>query len=128
MLPPSHRLRRSADFTAVLRRGQRAGRTTVVVHLLADAPERAASAPSPPRFGLVVARNVGNSVVRHRVSRRIRALLAQRTDRVAAGTDVVVRARPEAAAATSAQLGADLDSALSTVRRRVERAQSGRSQ
>jgi ribonuclease P protein component len=127
MLPPSHRLRRSADFTAVLRRGQRAGRTTVVVHLLAAEPEGAASEPCPARFGLVVARNVGNSVVRHRVSRRLRALLAQRSDRFAAGTDVVVRARPEAAAATSAQLGADLDSALSTVRRRVERAQSGRS-
>jgi ribonuclease P protein component len=98
-----------------------------VIHLLAGASEEAALEPSPPRFGLIVARNVGNSVVRHRVSRRLRALLAQRTDGFAAGTDVVIRARPEAAAATSAQLGADLDSALSTVRRRVARAQSGRS-
>ncbi len=77
------------------------------------------------RFGLVVGRGVGNSVVRHRVSRRLRALLAQRLDRVPPGADVVVRARPEAASATSAQLGADLDSALATVKRRLERAQSG---
>ena len=93
-----------------------------MVHVLAAGPDAA----SPSRFGLVVGRSVGNSVVRHRVSRRLRAQLAQRIERVAAGSDVVVRARPEAATATSAQLGADLDSALATVARRAGRAQSER--
>jgi ribonuclease P protein component len=123
MLPAPHRLRRSADFTAVLRAGQRAARNTVVVHVLTPTGPPTTAASS--RFGLVVGRTVGNSVVRHRVSRRLRGLLAERVGQVPAGADVVVRARPEAAGADSRQLGADLDGALDTVSRRLVRA-SGR--
>lgn len=65
-----------------------------------------------PLVGLVVGRSVGGSVVRHRVSRRLRAQLAERVDALEAGTGVVVRALPEAASADSAQLGRDLDAAL----------------
>ena len=37
MLPAAHRLRRSVDFERTVRRGTRAGRSTVVVHLLEKA-------------------------------------------------------------------------------------------
>jgi ribonuclease P protein component len=63
----------------------------------------------------VVGKTVGPSVVRHRVSRRLRHLLRDRLetlDVVAAGTDLVVRAQPAAADATSAELAEDLDAAL----------------
>ncbi len=66
----------------------------------------------PPRVGFVVGRAVGASVVRHRVTRRLRALTAARLDRLPVGSGLVVRALPGAAAATSAELGADLDAAL----------------
>lgn len=66
----------------------------------------------PPRVGFVVSKAVGNSVVRHRVVRQLRALVAQRLDRLPAGTDVVVRAQPPAAGASSEQLGEALDHAL----------------
>jgi len=72
-------------------------------------PDRA---DGPVRVGLIVGKSVGGSVVRHRVSRRLRAQLAARLDRFAAGTGVVVRALPEAALASSAELGRDLDRAL----------------
>ena len=108
MLPAEHRLRASADFGYVIRTGRRAGRATVVLHL---AGHRAPEVPAA-RMGLVVGRSIGNSVMRHRVSRRLRAQLAERMARVPADCDVVVRARPAAAGATSAQLGADIDSAL----------------
>jgi ribonuclease P protein component len=54
-------------------------------------------------------------VTRHRVTRRLRAQLAARLNRIPAGTAIVVRALPDAAAASSAALGADLDRALPAV-------------
>jgi len=90
----------------VVRRGSRASRRTLVVHLL-----RRAGA-SPPRVGFVVSKAVGGSVVRHRVTRRLRAQLSSRLDRLPGGSLVVVRALPPAAAASSGELGGDLDAAF----------------
>jgi ribonuclease P protein component len=73
---------------------------------------RPALTGSLPHVGLVVGRSVGNSVTRHRVTRRLRAQLAVRLNELPPGSGVVVRALPEAASATSASLGADLDRAL----------------
>ena len=63
----------------------------------------------------MVGKVVGNSVVRHRVSRRLRAQMAARLDRVATQQAVVVRALPSAADADSVVLGADLDRALERI-------------
>lgn len=71
----------------------------------------------PTRVGFVVSKAVGNSVVRHRVIRRLRAQVADRLSLLPPGADVVVRAAPAAASATSGQLGADLDLALERVTR-----------
>jgi ribonuclease P protein component len=108
VLPAAHRLRSSADFTAVTRRGRRVRCGGVVVYLLTS-PDGAGSAS---RAGLVVSKAVGNSVIRHQVSRRLRAQLGARLDRLPAGARVVVRALPETATARSAVLGQDLDRAL----------------
>jgi ribonuclease P protein component len=62
--------------------------------------------------GFVVGKGVGPSVVRHRVSRRLRAEMAQRLPQLPPGSGTVVRALPPAAAATSTELGSDLDAAL----------------
>ena len=75
----------------------------------------AAADASPALLGLVVSRSVGNSVVRHRVSRRLRAQAAQRLSSLPPGSYTVIRALPGAATADSAQLGADLDRALARV-------------
>ena len=68
-----------------------------------------------PRAGFVVGRTVGNSVVRHRVTRRLRAVVRDQLDRLPATADLVVRARPEAATATSRQLDRDLRTGLDRV-------------
>jgi ribonuclease P protein component len=110
MLPAVHRLRRSKDFAAVLRGGRRAGGgRLLVVHSLRVSQD---GTGVPRRFGLVVSKSVGNSVVRHRVSRRLRALLALRMDTFPPASDVVVRALAPAGGATSSELGAGLDRAL----------------
>ncbi|NMO90263.1 ribonuclease P protein component [Actinomycetospora sp. TBRC 11914] len=105
MLPRPHRVRRPDDFRRILRRGRKAGRRLLSVHALAgdDGGRRA---------GFVVGRSVGGSVERHRVTRRLRHLVAARLDALPEGTALVVRAHPAAATATSAALAADLDAAL----------------
>jgi ribonuclease P protein component len=50
------------------------------------------------------------------VSRRLRHLLRPRLEALPSGTDLVVRAQPAAADATSDELGADLDAALARLR------------
>lgn len=67
---------------------------------------------------------VGNAVVRHRVARRLRHLVAARLADLPTGAILVVRALPPAAAASSAELADDLDSALRAAQRtpRGERA------
>ena len=121
MLPAQARLRRRPEFTAVVRSGRRAGRPTMVLHYLPERPADAGGAQSTSaarnpararaasaRVGLVVGRAVGNSVVRHRVSRRLRAAAAQELHRLPSSADLVLRARPEAAAADFGTLRADL--------------------
>lgn len=109
MLAAVHRLRTSAEFSQTLRRGRRAGRPLLSVHLLVLADG------APPRVGLVVSKGVGGSVVRHRVSRQLRHLACERLARLPDGSRLVVRAAPAAAGSTSAALGADLDAALARV-------------
>jgi ribonuclease P protein component len=112
-------MRRSGDFSAVVRRGVRVRRGSVVVHQLAElAASPAMVSRSTPIVGLVVGKTVGGSVVRHRVARRLRAQLADRVQSLPARSATVVRALPESATVDSAQLGRDLDAALGTLNRR----------
>ncbi|RFU21024.1 ribonuclease P protein component [Geodermatophilus marinus] len=116
MLPAQARLRRRPEFTAVVRSGRRAGRPTMVLHYLPERPVTPlpgpAGAAGGPRAGFVVGKAVGNSVVRHRVTRRLRAAVREELHRLPGTADLVVRARPEAAGADSARLRRDLASGL----------------
>jgi ribonuclease P protein component len=125
VLPAQARLRRRPEFTAVVRSGRRAGRPTMVLHYLSERPEHAVPSSlsrlatgdtpaSPPgaRAGFVVGKAVGNSVVRHRVTRRLRAVMREELHRLPPTADLVVRARPEAGTATSELLHRDLTSGL----------------
>ena len=105
MLSREHRLRRRAEFSDVVRRGRRATRPLLTVHLLAGDGD-------PVRAGLVVSKAVGGSVIRSRVSRRLRHQLRELVPALPLGTRLVVRAAPAAATADSSALGADLRRAL----------------
>jgi ribonuclease P protein component len=105
-------MRRSADFSRAVRRGTRAGRSTLVVHLMPRADgERA-------RVGFVVSKAVGGAVVRNLVKRRLRAILRGHLTGLA-GNDVVVRALPGAAGARFSDLATDVGGAVETARRRA---------
>jgi len=106
VLPATHRLTRGGDLRRVSRTGRRAGTDTLVVHLVL------ADTQGPARIGFVVSRAVGNSVVRHRVQRRLRHLCRERLRDLPPGCELVVRALPPSAVASYAELGADLDRCL----------------
>lgn len=91
----------------------------MVIHLLAPGDN------GGTKVGFVVGKSVGNSVRRHRVTRQLRHLMRSRLDRLPTGTQLVVRARPEAAGVSSALLGRDIDRIL--VRLGVERSDVDRS-
>jgi ribonuclease P protein component len=118
VLPSERRLTRRSDFSEVVRGGRRMSRPLLTLHLaLPVEPPVGAAAPLPARAGLVVSRQVGSSVVRSRVSRRLRHLLRDRLSLLPDGARLVVRAAPASAAADSAALGRDLDAALARLAR-----------
>ena len=87
----------------------------MVLHYLSERPAQAAGSQVSDqaslvgaRAGFVVGKAVGNSVVRHRVTRQLRAAVREELKRLPATADLVVRARPEAATAGSAALRRDL--------------------
>lgn len=111
MLPAAYRLRASDDFALVQRRGTRISRSTLILSALAR-PH------SPTRVGLSVGKSVGNSVVRHRVSRKLRHLARPRLIGLPEGTQIVLRALAPSAQASSDQLDRDLAEALQELARR----------
>jgi ribonuclease P protein component len=115
-------MRRSDDFARTIRRGQRAGRASLVVHYLTP-PVPASSADALPLVGFVVGRAVGGSVCRHRVARQLRHLMRDRLDRLPPASLLVIRALPAAAGRDSAALGVDLDSALGRLVRAADPAE-----
>ena|SRR5699024_12663588 len=99
-----------------MKRGRRAGSRTVVVHLLdrRTGPD-AGAVPvhqGGPRVGLIVSKAVGNAVIRHRTSRRLRHVCASLFDVLPPTTDLVVRALPASGTASSSTLEKDMRRAL----------------
>jgi ribonuclease P protein component len=108
MLPPPLRLTRADDFRRVYgRRRRRVGRLVDVL--------TAPNGLEQPRAGFAVSTKVGKAVVRNLVKRRLRAIAAGRLRASAAALDLVVVARPEAAAASFAELRDELDPMLAAI-------------
>jgi ribonuclease P protein component len=84
-----NRLSRSRDFDAVYRQGRSTSTRFLVLYWFAretDAGE--------PRLGLAVPKGTGNAVARNRVKRQLREVWRERLDRVPAGRDYVLIAKP----------------------------------
>lgn len=126
MLTRPHRLTASRDFSDAVRKGRRAGTSTMVLHLLTtdsasgtttDADTDPAREDRPVRVGFVVGKAVGPAVTRSLVKRRLRALARDRLASLPRSSTLVVRALPPAASASYAALGADMDRALARSRK-----------
>ena len=115
-MPKRRRLSRSAEFERVYRQGRSKANRFMVLYafpcVLPDAgPPSPSSTPSSepsrssssgrsqdegPRLGLSVSRRVGGAVERARVKRCLREAFWAESDRLPAGSDYVIVARPEA--------------------------------
>jgi len=100
------RLRSAADFRRVREQAKRSWPHPLLV--LQVAPNEL----EHTRVGITVSGRVGNAVVRNRVRRRLREALRARTERLPAGNDLLITARPASAAASWPELCAALDSLL----------------
>lgn len=106
MLARPNRLTRGAEYKAVVRRGRRCAGAHTVTYL------KPAVAEGPARFGFIVSRQVGGSVVRNTVRRRLKALCAEALPTIGAGSEIVIRALPSAATAPFGELRADVERCL----------------
>lgn len=141
MLPAQSRVHRPREFRAVVRRGVRAGRQTLVVHASRAADETLVGDPEPklftgsvdnslesasiptadsaaPRVGFIVSKAVGNAVTRNRVKRRLRHLSRGLLEATPPHTLIVVRALPSASSHPDA-LADELDAAWTQALRRL---------
>ena len=89
----------------MMRQGFKAGTRTAVVYL-------AKTGDAKSMTGFAVSRAVGGAVVRNRVTRRLRAIMSGELNRLPAGSRVVIRALPAAAAASFDELTADVAGGL----------------
>jgi ribonuclease P protein component len=111
-LPPRARLRRRQDYLRAYRRGRRRTGAFVILYIVANQE-------GSPRLGITVSRKVGNSVVRHRVKRRVREAYRRWPGRhELPAADLVVHAKPAAATASSQELGQELIALLESRRGR----------
>ena len=106
MLSASQRLRKSSEISAVLRAGSRHSSKLVVLHV-------ATTANPDTRVAFAVNKKVGNSVVRHRLTRQLRHSMSLHVNRFPTGSQIVVRALPGAGSAKFSELCENVDFAVS---------------
>jgi ribonuclease P protein component len=108
-------MRSGEDFARTVRRGDRVGTRTLVLHARLE-PDADPDANHGPLMGFVVSKAVGTAVDRNRVRRRLRHLVAERLADTPPAARVVVRALP-AASTQPQRLADDLDYAWSRIAR-----------
>ena len=109
MPPRRRRLSRSAEFERVYRQGRSKGNRFLVLYAF----PREEGSQDGPRLGLSVSRKVGGAVERSRVKRVLREAFWAEAERLPAGSDYVVVARPEALALAAREGMPGLRAALS---------------
>ena len=89
----SESLKKNQDFQSVYRKGRSYANKLLVMYVLENNMER-------NRLGISVSKKVGNSVVRHHVTRLVRESYRLQENIFNSGLDIVVIARANAASAS----------------------------
>ena len=93
----SESLKKNQDFQSVYRKGRSYANKLLVMYVLENNMER-------NRLGISVSKKVGNSVVRHHVTRLVRESYRLQENIFNSGLDIVVIARANAASASYAEI------------------------
>ncbi len=108
MLPTSARLRKSLEISQTIKTGKRYPARFLVLHI--------AQGKTPQtRFAFAVGKNVGNSVIRHRVTRKLRHLVMDNYQKFPTASDIVVRALPGIELISHQEMRSNFDNALAKV-------------
>lgn len=83
-----HSIKKNSDFQKVYRQGKSYGNKYLVMYILPSS--------EGTRIGISVSKKVGNSIVRHRLTRLIRESFRLNKDRLNTELDIVVVARAAA--------------------------------
>jgi len=86
----SESLKKNKDFKIVYKEGTSYANKYLIMYKRSNGSDR-------NRIGISVSKKVGNSVVRHRISRLIRESYRLQEERFLKGLDIIVIARPSAA-------------------------------
>ena len=78
------------DFQIVYHRGKSAGNRTLVMYIFPNQTEK-------NRLGISVSKKVGNSIVRHRISRQLREIFRLNSEKVLQGYEIVTIVKVAAA-------------------------------
>ena len=115
-LRKADRVRKHREYEHVQRVGVRVSCAHVVLLLaLRDAVSL------PVRVGIIASRRAGNAVMRNRAKRQIREWFRRRKAALPGALDLLVILKPNVSELGRGGLGAELESALISIRRRAER-------
>ena len=89
MLPKNARLTLSTDFARATKSGTRVTSENFVGYLYINP---AAADSTSPKFGLIINKSVGGSVVRHGLARKLRHAAAPQISKLPNGSLLVIRA------------------------------------
>lgn len=107
-LPKRERIRRRTEYQRCYREGRRRHGESMILYAVDNELGH-------PRLGITVSRKVGNSVVRHRVKRRLREIYRRWSGRAQLPSmDLMIHVKPTAGRASFQMLESELTRLLAT--------------
>ena len=114
VLPRSARLTSPSDFATATKSGFRLSSPSLVTYLFLTKKEQ------PAQCGLIISKNAGGSVVRHKIARQLRHSLALQLPTLPNGALVVVRALPSSALKSGREIRNELAQVLPRLLNKVK--------
>lgn len=110
-MPEFYSLKKNRDFKEVYKKGRSFANKSLVMYVFKRENNETDVLDDDRqinRIGISVSKKVGNSVVRHRIKRRIKEMIRLNDERFHKGMDIVIVARVEAGNRTYADLERDV--------------------
>ena len=110
MLSKKYRLTSPSEFSKTTKSGLRIGGENFLLYIYQSESQ------DPARLGLIISKNIGGSVARHKVARRLRHQMAEHLPLLQTGTLLVIRAQ---AGALKADMSREIPSLLARASKKL---------